>query len=278
MPSPVVRCTNPAADGAACTHGPQTCHASRANWVLPLPHTAAKVAAIGSQGGSPRNPRALARGYAAITHLRSRVRPGSAGAPQRDQGLGSELAVRRTMSIVVAPLAGLILVVSLCAFPPPIATVSCLLGWTMLAIAAIDARYYIIPDVLSLPAIPAGLLASGVLSDWSPGGLVNLDNVIGAAAGAAGLWLVRALYASVRNREGLGLGDVKLASVGGAWTGWQDLPLLLLMASVLALGLIIAETILRRSTMRATTKVPFGAFLAPSIWIIWALDVYGRAA
>jgi leader peptidase (prepilin peptidase)/N-methyltransferase len=177
------------------------------------------------------------------------------------------------VTIVVAPLTALILAVSIYAFPPRIAAASCLLGWTMLAIAAIDARYYVIPDVLSLPTIPLGLLASGALIEPSSGELVNPDNVIGAIAGGASLWLVRALYASMRNREGLGLGDVKLACAGGAWIGWQDLPLLLLMASVLALGLTIGETVLRRSTMRGTTKVPFGAFLAPSIWMIWSIGV-----
>jgi leader peptidase (prepilin peptidase) / N-methyltransferase len=181
--------------------------------------------------------------------------------------------VDRSVTIVVAPLTALILTVSVYAFPLRIAVASCLLGWTMLAIAAIDARYYVIPDVLSLPAIPLGLLASGVLIEPSNGALVNPDNVIGAIAGGASLWLIRALYGSVRNREGLGLGDVKLACAGGAWIGWQDLPLLLLMASVLALGLTVAEKILRRSTMHGTTKVPFGAFLAPSIWLIWSVDV-----
>jgi leader peptidase (prepilin peptidase)/N-methyltransferase len=181
--------------------------------------------------------------------------------------------VGRSLSILIAALAALILVVSVYAFPPRIAAASCLLGWTMLAIAAIDARDYVIPDVLSLPAIPLGLLASGALVQPSTGDLVNLDNVIGTIAGGASLWLLRALYGSMRNREGLGLGDVKLACAGGAWIGWRDLPLLLLMASVLALGLTIAETLLRRSTIGATTKVPFGAFLAPSIWVIWSVEV-----
>jgi leader peptidase (prepilin peptidase)/N-methyltransferase len=181
--------------------------------------------------------------------------------------------VGRSASILVAALAALILAVSVYAFPPRIAAASCLLGWTMLAIAAIDARYYVIPDVLSLPAIPMGLLASGALVEPSSGDLVNLDNVIGTIAGGASLWLLRALYDFMRNREGLGLGDVKLACAAGAWIGWQDLPILLLVASALALGLTIAETIVRRSTMRGTTKVPFGAFLAPSIWVIWSVDV-----
>src|SRR5688572_25336331 len=72
------------------------------------------------------------------------------------------------------------------AFTPRTALVSCLLGWAMLAIAVVDARRFMIPDILSLPAIPVGLLASGwVLDPWS-GRLVSLDHVVAAGLGTAG--------------------------------------------------------------------------------------------
>ena len=65
---------------------------------------------------------------------------------------------------------------------------------------------------LSLPAIPAGLLASGRLLEPSVAEVMRIDHVIGMLAGGIGLWLVRAVYFRVRRREGLGLGDVKLAA------------------------------------------------------------------
>jgi leader peptidase (prepilin peptidase)/N-methyltransferase len=154
-------------------------------------------------------------------------------------------------------------------FSPAAALVSCALGWTMLAIAAIDARRFAIPDALSLPAIPAGLLASGSLLDPASSQLVSLDHVIGACLGGAVFWLVREAYFRFRGREGLGLGDVKLASAGGAWIGWEHLVSVVLIAATVALGLAAALAILRRESLSGAERIPFGTFLAPSIWVVW---------
>jgi leader peptidase (prepilin peptidase)/N-methyltransferase len=156
------------------------------------------------------------------------------------------------------------------------ALVSCLLGWSMLAIAAVDARRFVIPDVLSLPAVPAGLLASGYLLDPSMHQLIRLDHVIGAGVGGALFWLVREAYWRIRGREGLGLGDVKLAAAAGAWTGWQHLADVILFATTAALGLAIAIAIVRREALSATSRLAFGVFLAPSIWVVWLLRSYAN--
>jgi leader peptidase (prepilin peptidase)/N-methyltransferase len=157
------------------------------------------------------------------------------------------------------------------AFTPRMAVVSCALGWAMLAIAAIDARRFMIPDVLSLPAIPLGLLASGDLFvPWS-GSHVAVDHAIGAALGGAIFWLVREAYYRLRGREGLGLGDVKLAAAAGAWTGWQDLPNVVLLAAVAALSLALMRAAVQRTGLAGTERLAFGAFLAPAIWIVWVL-------
>src|SRR5262245_57491516 len=159
-----------------------------------------------------------------------------------------------------------------------VALVSCLLGWAMLAIAVVDARRFIIPDVLSLPAIPAGLLASGRLLDPSVAELVRVDHVIGMLAGGVGLWLVRAIYYRVRGRGGLGLGDVKLAAAAGAWIGWQSLSDVILLAAALALSLTIALALSRGKELSAVARIQFGCFLAPSIWLVWVLTAMGRLA
>lgn len=164
--------------------------------------------------------------------------------------------------------------VSAYAFTPWTALVSCLLGWAMLAIAIVDARRFTIPDVLSLPAIPAGLLASGWLHDPWSGQLVSLDHVIGACLGGAAFWLVREAYWRLRGREGLGLGDVKLAAAGGAWTGWENLADVVLLASAGALSFAIALAAVRRGRLSGTERLPFGAFLAPSIWVVWCLGAW----
>jgi leader peptidase (prepilin peptidase) / N-methyltransferase len=177
---------------------------------------------------------------------------------------------------IVVPAALAIVPFSFAVFPLKLALVSCLLGWTMLAIAVVDARRFIIPDVLSLPAIPAGLLASGRLLEPSVAEIVRIDHVLGMLAGGLGLWLVRAAYFRMRQREGLGLGDVKLAAVAGAWIGWQSLSDVILLAAALALSLVIALSLVRGKELSAAARVPFGCFLAPSIWLVWALGALGR--
>jgi leader peptidase (prepilin peptidase)/N-methyltransferase len=92
-----------------------------------------------------------------------------------------------------------------------------------------------------------------------------------AAAGVAFgvLYGVREVYWLLRKREGLGLGDVKLASAGGAWLGPAGLGPLLLCACLMAFTVIIGRALVTRTTLKGATEIPFGAFLAPSIWLIW---------
>jgi len=156
------------------------------------------------------------------------------------------------------------------------ALVSCLLGWAMLAIACIDAQRFTIPDVLSLPAIPAGLLASGYLLDPWSSQLVSLDHAIGTCLGGAVFWLVREVYWRLRRREGLGLGDVKLAAAGGAWVGWEHLADVVLLSAAAALSLAVALAALRGGRLSGAERLPFGAFLAPSIWVVWVVGAWAR--
>src|SRR5262245_60491112 len=160
--------------------------------------------------------------------------------------------------------------VSLYALAPGAVLMSCVLGWAMLAIAAIDAQRFIIPDALSLPAIALGLLASGYLFDPASEQLVSLDHVIGAGLGGAGFWLVREVYWRLRGREGLGLGDAKLAAAAGAWTGWEHLSDVVLLASAAALSFAVALAIARKE-LSWRARIPFGAFLAPAIWVAWLI-------
>jgi leader peptidase (prepilin peptidase)/N-methyltransferase len=176
--------------------------------------------------------------------------------------------------VVVAGIA--VAAVSFYDFAPRTALVSCLLGWSMLAIAAIDAQRFTIPDVLSLPAIPLGLLASGYMLGPSTSRLVSLDHVIGACLGGASLWLVREAYRRLRGRDGLGLGDVKLAAAAGAWVGWVHFSNVVLLAAAPALGFAVARALVRRNGLSGTERIAFGTFLAPSIWIVWAFTAYAR--
>jgi leader peptidase (prepilin peptidase)/N-methyltransferase len=177
-----------------------------------------------------------------------------------------------------AVVASGIAALSLYALPARLAAISCLLGWAMLAIAVIDWRSYTIPDVLSLPAIPLGLLASGALVDPARDHLVSLDHVIGAGLGAASFWLVREGYWRLRRREGLGLGDVKLAAAGGAWTGWEQLADVVLLAAAAALAFAAVLAIAGRMTLTSSDRIPFGTFLAPAIWAAWLLHAVAQVS
>jgi leader peptidase (prepilin peptidase) / N-methyltransferase len=137
------------------------------------------------------------------------------------------------------------------------------LGWTLLTLAAIDQRHLVLPDVLTLPLIPAGLLVAYVL-----GGSMPPDHLLGAIAGFAALRALAWTYRCLRDREGLGRGDAKLLAAAGAWLGWQALPSVVLIAAASALALALAG--LRGDSKLAwSSKIAFGPHLAFAFWLVW---------
>ena len=184
------------------------------------------------------------------------------------------------VTILLSALASAVtlVVVSFMTLPAVVAGISSILGLAMLGIVLADNRWFIVPDALSLPAIIFGLLASGRLVDPAISTLTNTDHVIGMITGGFGFWLIRAAYAWFRQQEGLGLGDVKLAAAAGAWVGWQDLANVVLLAGSLALAAIAAATLVGGRKISTSDKLPFGCFLAPSIWLVWFVGVYSRTA
>ena len=145
----------------------------------------------------------------------------------------------------------------------------------MLAIAVADAQRFIVPDILSLPAIPAGLVVTWLLDDGYTGHSQVLEHLGAAALGGALLYAIKELYFRWREREGLGLGDVKLAVAAGAWTGLAGLGHVLLLASLLAIGYVLILNARDLRTLSATTAIAFGVFLAPAIWFVWCANTLG---
>lgn len=143
------------------------------------------------------------------------------------------------------------------------AWLDCLLGWSLLTLAWIDARRWILPDPLTLPLIVAGLLAALA---FDPDTLAG--RALGAALGYLALRAVAWTYFRLRRREGLGEGDAKLLAAGGAWLGALALPQIILAAAVAAL---LAAVLLRLSgiAIHARSALPFGPFLALAIWTLW---------
>ncbi len=126
---------------------------------------------------------------------------------------------------------------------PPEALAAWALGFTfacvLLCIALIDLDTLRIPDVLSLPLIPLGLLAA-----WTSGKLLHVtleQSLLGLLIGGGTLLVITYGYFALTGREGMGLGDYRLMAAVGAWLGWQSL-LFLLMASALQ-GLVFAAIV-----------------------------------
>ncbi|MBV8271624.1 MAG: prepilin peptidase [Cupriavidus sp.] len=133
--------------------------------------------------------------------------------------------------------------------------------WALVALFMIDADTQLLPDQITLPLLWLGLLLN------LQGLFVPLtDAVIGAAAGYLLLWSVYWLYKLVRGREGMGHGDFKLMGALGAWFGWQALPALILMSSVVGAVLGGAMLVLRRKS--TDTTFPFGPYIAGAGLII----------
>lgn len=138
----------------------------------------------------------------------------------------------------------------------------------MLAIAANDARHYRIPNELTAAAFALALLRAGAFLP-DVGAEALLWPLTRAAATGVPLLLLMVLYRGWRGRDGLGLGDVKLAAVCGAWLDLATVVAVIELAALLAIGAYVANAALQRKPLRATAFLPFGLFLAPAIWIGW---------
>lgn len=160
-------------------------------------------------------------------------------------------------------VAALAVAISALAVPSgPLFWVTIALGWTLLALAAMDIRHMILADSLNLVLALAGLGAAAI---WSQ--LPLWDHVLGMLIGAGALYSLNLIYRSLRNRDGLGLGDVKLMAVAGAWLGWQGLPSALLYATTAALIVVFSGLLGRK--LERHTAIPFGAFICLGIWVTW---------
>jgi leader peptidase (prepilin peptidase)/N-methyltransferase len=153
--------------------------------------------------------------------------------------------------------------------PPAEALLAAVLGWWLLALALIDLRCFLLPDPLTLPLVPAGLALAA--SGWPMQAPDLASSSLGALMGFLGLYGLALLYRAVRHREGLGLGDAKLAAAAGAWLGWQPLPTLLLLAALLTLAAALAL----RAPMRGDTALPLGPGLAAAFFALYLWPAVG---
>jgi len=132
---------------------------------------------------------------------------------------------------------------------------SVVFGWLLIAMTFIDIDTQLLPDDLTYPLLWLGLLVN------VKGLFVPLqDAVLGAAAGYMALWTVYWIFKLVRGKEGMGYGDFKLLAALGAWMGWQMLPAIILLSSVV--GALVGIATIVASRMGFDHKIPFGPYLA----------------
>ena len=145
------------------------------------------------------------------------------------------------------------------------------LALLMLAIAVSDVRHFIVPDALSASAFILGLIFAGLFDD-APLAEAILTCLLRAAAAALPLLALMLFYEWWRERPGLGLGDVKLAAVAGAWLDWFTIVAAIEVAALAALMAYGVWRYVLRRPIVATTPLPFGLFLAPAIWAGWLAE------
>jgi leader peptidase (prepilin peptidase)/N-methyltransferase len=128
----------------------------------------------------------------------------------------------------------------------------------LLAVLFIDYDFQVIPDAITIPGIGLGLLAAA----WTP--LAVRDALLGVAVGGGGLLLVAEGYRRLARREGLGMGDVKLMAMVGAFLGWQGALATLVIGSFA--GSVVGGALIASRRGGRHTALPFGSFLAPAAW------------
>jgi len=125
----------------------------------------------------------------------------------------------------------------------------------LVALAVIDWDTTVLPDMLTLPLLWAGLVGAAL------GFTLPLSEAVwGAVAGYLSLWSVYWLFKLATGKEGMGYGDFKLLAALGAWLGWQMIVPIVLMASVI--GAVVGIAMKASRTLREGRYVPFGPFLA----------------
>lgn len=142
------------------------------------------------------------------------------------------------------------------------------LTWSLIALSFIDIDHQLLPDSISLPLLWLGLFLS--LSEFFTD---SHSSIIGAIAGYLVLWTVYHLFKLATGKEGMGYGDFKLLALLGAWLGWQYLPAIVLLSSLV--GAIIGITMIIAANKDRNVPIPFGPYLATAGWIalIWGHDI-----
>ena len=148
------------------------------------------------------------------------------------------------------------------------ASMAMLLTWGLICLSFIDYDHQYLPDNITLPFLWLGLLfnLNGLFADLP-------SAVIGAMAGYLVLWLVYQIFKAITGKEGMGYGDFKLLAMLGAWLGWQALPVIILLSTLV--GSVIGISLMLFKQHNRSHPIPFGPYLAIAGWIalLWGNEI-----
>lgn len=142
------------------------------------------------------------------------------------------------------------------------------LTWSLVALTFIDIDKMLLPDQITLPLLWLILAASAAGI-----GIAPQQAIVGAACGYLSLWSVYWGFKLLTGKEGMGYGDFKLMAIFGALLGWQQLPLIILLSSVV--GAVVGSITLAVQKKEQSTAIPFGPYIAAAGWIamLWGSQI-----
>lgn len=138
--------------------------------------------------------------------------------------------------------------------------IAVLVTWLLIAMTFIDVDKMLLPDEITLPLLWLGL----IVSLWEVY-VTPTEAIIGAAAGYLSLWSVYWSFKLVTGKEGMGYGDFKLLAALGAFTGWQGLPTIIILSSLV--GAVVGITLILIKKNESSQAIPFGPYLAVAGWL-----------
>ena len=181
-------------------------------------------------------------------------------------GCGQAISPRYPL---VELLSGLLSAYAAWHFGPTLQTAGALLLiWALIALSFIDLDTQLLPDSITLPLLWLGLLFNLMRT------YADIDGaVIGAMAGYLSLWSIFWLFKLATGKEGMGYGDFKLLAALGAWLGWQTLPLIVLLSSLV--GALVGIGLIVVAKHGRNVPIPFGPYLATAglIALFWGRDL-----
>jgi leader peptidase (prepilin peptidase)/N-methyltransferase len=162
---------------------------------------------------------------------------------------------------IVETVSGLLALAAVWQFGPSLqGATALLLSWTLLTLALIDFDTQLLPDVITLPMLWLGLLLSLESLFTDPA-----SAIIGATTGYLSLWSVYQLFKLLTGKEGMGYGDFKLLALLGAWLGWQHLPQIVILSTLV--GAVVGVLLMVFHRHGRDVPIPFGPYLAAAGWI-----------